>query len=236
VQPAQVFETFEQVEQSPVPLIAGYNSGEMLAQDLAILPPLPETQADFVSHVRQAYGDAADQFLALYPAALPRQSAYASIGDADYGWATEKLLRLHGAVTDRTWMYQFDHVYASAAARHLGAFHASDISFTFGNIGTGVAVPRNWPPPPQGPLDVRMSDAMMDLFVAFARDASPGPTWPRYDAARSWHVVFRDGEAQPAERFKPGMFAVHDEHIARLRREDVSWDWGNVGIAAPPHM
>ena len=230
----QIFETFERGEQTAVPLIAGYNSGEILAQDPAVLPLLPETEAAFESHVRQAYGHAADRFLALYPAASPRSSAYASIGDAFYGWATEKLLRLQSILTNQTWMYHFDHVYASAAARHLGAFHASDISFTFGNIGADAKVPSNWPAPAQESIDFRMSETMMDRFVAFARDGAPGPAWPLYDAAASRHVVFSDGDAEAANGFLPDMFALHDEHIKRLRRDDASWNWGNVGIAALP--
>lgn len=146
--PAQIFETFDRGGQAQVPFIAGYTSGEQRGLDPGTLPPFPSDPDAFRTSVSAAYGELAPAFLQLYPPDMVVDSSYAAVRDAYYGWAVERLLRAHARWTGAAWMYYFDHVYASAAARVLGAFHASDIAFTFGNIGPDALTPANWPASP----------------------------------------------------------------------------------------
>lgn len=238
VQPAQIFETFEQGRQAKTPFIAGFNSGEQRALDAGALPPFPATTAEYEARARAGYGDLADEFLRLYPAHAVTDSSYAAVRDAYYGWAVELLVRAHSKVTPATWMYSFDHVYPSAAARGLGAFHASDVFFVFGHVGPGSITLPNWPSPPQGPKDIAMSETLMDYWVAFARRGRPEadgrPTWAPFDAAGQAYVAFREGEAVPGHHLSPGMFELQDAYIRRLAAAGRTWSWANMGIAAAP--
>jgi para-nitrobenzyl esterase len=238
VQHQQVFETFAQGLQAKVPFIAGYNSGEQRALDPGTLPPFPADPVDFETRVRAAYGDLADEFLRLYPPHMVTDSSYDAVRDAYYGWAVERLLRDHRAVTPDAWMYYFDHVYAAADARGLGAFHASDIFFTFGLIGPDTQVPPNWPAPAAEAGDARMARMMMGCFASFARHGNPAsessPAWPAFDADRGSCLVFREGDAIATGRPMPGMFELHDAHFARLMKAGVPWTWVNMGTAATP--
>tara|TARA_B110001454_G_scaffold189118_1_gene187534 strand:- start:2652 stop:4244 length:1593 start_codon:yes stop_codon:yes gene_type:complete len=238
VQHRQIFETFEQGLQAKVPFIASFNSGEQRALDPGTLPPFPSDPVDFETRIKEAYGDLAPEFLRLYPASSVTDSSYDAVRDAYYGWAVEHILRHHSAITPSTWMYYFDHIYPSANERGLGAFHASDIFFTFGQIGPDTQVPPNWPSPAQGPDDVRMARTMMDYFVAFAATGKPDvaeyPLWPRFDRPGQACLVFRDGEALPSTHILPGMFELFDAHFARMRKAGVAWTWENMGTAAVP--
>ena len=239
VQTAQIYETFEAGRQAKVPFLSGFTSGEMKAFDAGVLPPFPATPAEYEAHVRAAYGEMAPAYLRLYPAATPADSAQAAARDAFYGWAIERMLKLHVDAGQNAWLYYFDHVYPSAEARGVGAFHSSDVPFVFGNVGPGALAPRNWPsPPPARPEDIAMSDALMDYWTAFARTGRPDPAgrpaWPAFTGPDGGYMAFRAGQAAPSSGLLPEMFEVQDAHMRRLRADDRAWTWINTGIAAPP--
>lgn len=236
VQHAQIYETFDQGLQARVPLIAGFTSGEQRGLDPGLLPPFPQDAADFERKMCQAYGEHAGEFLRLYPAQAVVDSSYAAVRDAYYGWAVERLLQAHHRLTPSTWMYLFDHVYRSAEQRGLGAFHASDVQFTFGNVGAGSPTLRNWPAPPDAPADVEMAEVMMNHWTALARSGRPEgeglAAWPVFDLERQCCLVLRDGSATSLERLMPGMFEFQDAYMRRLQDAGIPWTWANMGTAA----
>lgn len=238
VQRAQIFETFAQGNQAKVPFITGFNSGEQRALDPGALPPFPRTPAEYEARVRSAYGDLADAFLRLYPAGSVTDSSYAAVRDAYYGWAVEQLARTHSKLTPSTWVYYFDHVYPSAAARGLGAFHSSDVAFVFGSVGPGAVTLSNWPSAPSGGEDVAMSHTLMDYWVAFARTGRPAPkgqpTWPSFEVGQRSYMALRDGAAVPSAELMPGMFELQDAYMRRLEAAGRNWSWANMGVAATP--
>jgi para-nitrobenzyl esterase len=89
----------------------------------------------------------------------------------------------------RTFLYQFDWE-SPARGGAMGARHGLEIPFVFGTIhnegndraiGTGESVER-------------LSQQMMDAWIAFATDGDPshdgiGP-WPEYDTEDRWTMVF----------------------------------------------
>jgi para-nitrobenzyl esterase len=76
----------------------------------------------------------------------------------------------------RTWMYLFGWR-SPARGGVCGACHALDLPFVFGNLdAAGMAAFAG-----EGPEAQALAEAMMDAWVAFARDRAP---WPSYDAAR----------------------------------------------------
>src|SRR3569623_3794381 len=62
----QLVDTFARGEQAPVPLIAGFDSGEIRSLRF-LLPPLPHSAEASGGEIRASYGDLADAWLKQYP-------------------------------------------------------------------------------------------------------------------------------------------------------------------------
>lgn len=95
------------------------------------------------------------------------------------------MLRYARARTAPTWIYQFD--WPSPALRGwLGACHAVEIPFVFGNFDPpGIAKFAG-----AGPDADALAAAVMARWAAFVRDGSPGADWPAFDpvAPRQLHI------------------------------------------------
>jgi para-nitrobenzyl esterase len=103
-----------------VPLLAGFNSGEI--RSLRILaPPPPATASEYESTIRERYLDLADEFLRLYPSTNMQESIWATTRDALYGWTAERLVRKQTALGQPSFLYFFDHGYPAEEAAGLHA-------------------------------------------------------------------------------------------------------------------
>lgn len=232
VLPRQLVDVFDRGEQAPVPVLAGFNSGEI--RTLRVLaPPPPATAADYVKAIREKYRDRADAFLRLYPADNLQESILANTRDALYGWTSERLVRKQSALGQPSYLYLFDHGYPAAAAAGLHAFHAAELPYVFGNFD---GTPPNWPKVADTPAERALSDAMLDYWTSFARAGAPrarnAPDWPAFggDAA---YMAFKDAP-QPSRQLMPGMYELHEEVMCRRRAQGaLAWNW-NTGIVAPP--
>ncbi len=239
VQPREILETFEQGREQHVPLIIGFNRDEArsFVGYPGVVPPIPPDAATYEKLIRCRYGDLSDSYLTVYPAAHPKDSVFAAIRDAFYGWAAEKLAREHSKRAP-TWLYRFDHVTAPAAVKELGAYHASELQFVFGDVGGHAPSWLNFLGSPQRPSDVKMSAVIMDYWVTFARNGRPDPggqpTWVPFDAETEAQMAFHDGAAVSSAHLEAGMFGLHEEVVARRRRAgDMPWFINNVGLGAP---
>ena len=93
----QLVDVFDKGEQAPVPLLAGFNSGEI--RSLRVLaPPPPANAAEYESTIRDRYLDLADEFLRLYPSTNMQESIFATTRDALYGWTAQRLVRKQTAL------------------------------------------------------------------------------------------------------------------------------------------
>lgn len=229
--PRQLVDTFERGEQAPVPLMAGFTSGEIRGLRF-LLPPAPESAASYAADIRSRYGDLAGEYLRLYPADdLPQRQLQAS-RDVVFGWAAERLVRNQQAIGQPSYLYYFDHDYPAAAAADLTAFHASEVPFVFGTINS---TPSSWPVIPNTPEERRISDAMVDYWASFARTGAPvatdGPAWAPFSHDRSY-LIFNHGPTLSTQ-FMPGMFALHEQAMCRRRQSGAqSWNWRS-GSTAP---
>ena len=231
VLPDQLVNVFDRGEQARVPMIAGFNSGEI--RSLRILaPPAPADAATYEKRIRDRYGDLADAFLRLYPAIDFKESILATTRDALYGWTAERLVTKQAAVGVPAYLYLFDHGYPAADDAGLHAFHASELPFVFGTLG---ATPPRWPKVPQDRREVALSDAMMDYWTSFARTGRPqaaAASWPPFATGQAY---LRIGDTiERAHDLFPGMFALNEAVMCRRRASGTqAWNW-NVGLAAPP--
>jgi para-nitrobenzyl esterase len=175
--------------QMKVPLLIGSNKdeGNAFLAGLSIPPGLYET------YMRKLFGQYADEALALYPVkqtsevlpALSRMLTEVGFAStARFAARTESQAPLpRGSAS----LYQFTHV---PLGNPLGAFHAVEIPYVFGNIGLFASL---------GTLeqtDYDLSDAIMGYWTRFAATGNPngdGATvWPEYDPATDEHLELGD--------------------------------------------
>ena len=231
VLPQQMVEAFDQGKQAPVPLLAGFNQGEIRSL-MMLAPKPPATAADYEATIRDRYGDLADAFLKLYPAADYKESIIATTRDGLYGWTAERMVRKQTGLGQRAYLYMFDHGYPAMEAAGLHAFHASELPYVFGTIDT---LGPNWPKIPATPEEQALSDAMLDYWTSFARNGNPvaakAPAWPAYGTAGNY--MHFTAKPEPSKDLMPGMFALNEAVMCRKKATGkIGWNW-NVGLAAP---
>lgn len=226
----QLVDTFDRGEQARVPLLAGFNSGEIRSLTF-LAPPPPPTAADYEKIIRERYGDLAPEFLRLYPSTQLPESVLATTRDALYGWTAERLVKKQAAIGQAAFLYFFDHGYPDADAAGLHGFHASELPYVF---GTMARTPRLWPKIPSTPLETALSEAMIGYWTSFARTGHPRaakqPDWPDYGSTQAY-IAFGDGPSVSANLF-PGMYALHEDAVRRREADDLPWNW-NVGVISP---
>lgn len=233
--PHQIVDIFDRGEQAHVPLIAGFNSGEIKSMR-ALLPPAPATPATYEREIRKRYGDLTPAFLKLYPGDDMTASRLATVRDALFGWAAERMVRKQAADMP-AYLYLFDHAYPAASEKDLRAFHASEVPFVFGQVGPEAKLPPNWPRP-DGAGDIAMSDAMIGYWTSFARTGIPTaagqPAWPSFTPGK--HYMKFDAKPVASTDLYPGMYALNEEVMSRRRAAGNQQWFFNVGLAAPiPH-
>jgi para-nitrobenzyl esterase len=230
--PRQVVDVFDRGEQAKVPLLAGFNSGEI--RSLRVLaPPVPADAATYEKEIRARSADLADEFLRLYPAGNLQESIWATTRDSLYGWTAERLVVKQAALGVPSYLYLFDHGYPAADEKGLHAFHASELPFMWGNT---ERTPLNWPKVPDTAAEKKFSDAMLEYWVSFAKTGVPAasgqPAWPAYGKDRAY-MAFEDAP-MPKTHLMPGMYEFNEQVVCRRRAQGgIPWHW-NVGLASPP--
>ena len=228
----QLVDTFDRGEQARVPILAGFNSGEI--RSLRILaPPVPADAATYEAAIRARYADLADAFLRLYPSSDMAESVLRTTRDALYGWTAERLAAKQAALGIPSFLYYFDHSYPSADALGLHGFHASELPYMFGNADR---TPPHWPAIPAAPAEAALSEAMVSYWTSFARDGVPRapaqPRWRPYADGRAF-MAFADAP-RPGTHLLPGMYEFNEQVVCRRRvHGGIPWHW-NVGIVSPP--
>jgi para-nitrobenzyl esterase len=228
--PRQLVDIFDSGEQAAVPIIAGFNSGEIRSLR-RLLPPAPAEAEDYEAAIRTGYADLSDAFLKRYPATTIDESMLATTRDAMFGWTSERLVRTQSAIRQSAFLYFFDHGYPAADDMGLHAFHASELPYVFGNV---ARTPESWPKPPDSEMERNLSDAMMGYWVSFARDGKPDAAgWPAWGPYAPGEAYMRFADApQGGADLLPGMYELHEEVMCRRWATDIPWH-KNVGVIAP---
>lgn len=232
VLPGQLVDVFDRGEQAPVPILAGFNSGEIRSLRM-LAPAIPQGgAAEYERTIRARYGDLADAYLRLYPASDVGESILAATRDGLYGWTSERLAKAQTALGQSAFLYLFDHGYPTADAAGLHGFHASELPFMFGNLNR---TPPLWPKISRNETETRMSSAMLDYWTSFARTGRPAAAgavdWRPYGTTADY-MAFREAPVAEAG-LTPGMFDLHERAVCRRKAANLAWNW-NVGLASPP--
>ncbi len=237
VLPRQLVDVFDKGEQARVPLLAGFNSGEI--RSLMVLAPKPPANAAvYEKMIRDRYLDLADEFLRLYPSSNMPESILAATRDGLNGWTAERLVKKQAALGQPCFLYFFDHGYPAADNAGLHAFHASELPYVF---GTFDRTPPLWPKIPATPQETRLSDAMIGYWSSFARTGRPQvadePDWPAFGPNGAYMAFTTSPHA--SDHLLPGMYELNEEVVCRRRASgDAAWNW-NFGIASskiPPPL
>jgi para-nitrobenzyl esterase len=88
----------------------------------------------------------------------------------------------------KAYLYCFSHVPPNPRSKYLGAYHASEIAYVFGNLNS------------QNPLltetDRKLAEVMMSYWVNFAKSGDPNgpglPKWVVYDQTSEPYMDFGD--------------------------------------------
>ena len=164
--------------------------------------PKPTAQS-FVAQTRQRFGEHADAILAAYPASTDEEaleSAAALGSDTFIGYSTWKWLEMHGKTGQSPlYRYSFDRKIPVApdtkvngkvaTAKDIGARHAGEIEYVFGQLDTVPKV--MWEK-----SDRALSDQIMTYWSNFAKTGDPNgsglPEWPKYEAGSGYQVMHLD--------------------------------------------
>jgi len=227
----QMVTAFDEGKQAPVPLLAGFNQGEIRSL-MVLAPKAPASAAEYEAGIRERYGDLADAFLRLYPAADYKESIIATTRDSLYGWTAERLARKQTALGQPAYLYLFDHGYPAMDEAGLHAFHASELPYVFGTLAD---LPPRWPKIPDTAGEKALSDAMIGYWTSFARDAKPvaagAAAWQPYGTAANY--MHFTATPEPSAKLMPGMFEFNEAVMCRRKASGkAGWNW-NVGLAAP---
>ncbi|RIA46988.1 carboxylesterase type B [Hephaestia caeni] len=229
----QLAETFAREEQARVPVLAGFNEGEIRSLPF-LMPKAPESEAAYVADVRRRFGAQADAYLNVYPGADPKADVMASIRDGLYGWAAQYVVRQQAAAGQNAYLYYFRHSTPAQRARDLAAFHASELPYVFGQVGASAVLGPNWPRPPLTPAESQLSDAMMGYWTSFVRTGDPvaagEPDWPRF-TADEWGYLDIGDHPSPRRDFQPAAFGWADALVAARRRAGRGWRL-DIGFSA----
>jgi para-nitrobenzyl esterase len=176
---------------SEVSLIVG-----MVADDFGVAssaPPQRPTVASYQDAAQKKYGDMSADFLKLYPVStdddvIPMQKT----ATRDQGrvlidvWSSNQ-----AKISGKVYTYYFDRPIPWPAHPEFGAFHTSDVTYVFENLG---AVARPWEV-----VDYEVADAVSSYWMNFAATGDPNSkglaAWPAYkpDAHLTMEIGARMG-------------------------------------------
>jgi para-nitrobenzyl esterase len=234
--PDQLVNIFDRGEQAPVPLLAGFNSGEI--RSLRVLAPQPPASAAiYEGTIKSQYLDLADDFLRVYPSSNMNESILATTRDSLYGWTAERLAKKQTALGQPSYMYFFDHGYPAEDAAGLHGFHASELPYVFGYFDRTAPL---WPKIPATAQESALSNAMIGYWTSFAKTGKPvaanAPDWPLFGLGGAY-MAFTDAP-HPAVNLMPAMYKLNEQVMCRRRAEgDQQWGF-YVGLWSPklPHQ
>jgi para-nitrobenzyl esterase len=223
-------EAFDQGKQAPVPLMAGFNQGEIRSL-MMLAPKAPATAAEY-ERQSASYGDLADGFLKLYPAADYKESIIATYARCALRLDRERLARKQTALGQPAYLYMFDHGYPAADRCRAARLPRQRIALCVRHVRPDPAALAEDPGGGRGEGAVRRDARLLDQL---REAACPGRRMPRpgRPMARPPTTCTSPMHAACRGRADAG-------HVRAQRNGDVpaqgggktAWNW-NTGLYSP---
>lgn len=238
--PSQIIDRFEQGTQVNIPILIGFTNDEatpLLTYD-SWLPAVPKTKKQYVKGISERYPYDAEEYLELYLNQDLEQSVLNSVRDGFYGWAAQKIAKTTSKINSNIYLYYFDHAPEWSKKIGMGAFHGSELAYTFNNVKHGYKYSPSWPDYTANKADLEMADIMSDYWVSFAKNGDPNqkgrPAWKPYGDENRGYMLFHDGKAIPESNLLLGTFELHEKIVRQRRaRGTESWWLDSLGLLAP---
>jgi para-nitrobenzyl esterase len=206
--PEDVSLTFQSGKQNAVDVLTGSNKDEANfgicpGAGLAGRGGAGTTVATFKSGAERKFGEMADQYLKLYPAASDddaKKAAHEACAD-EITWNMRQWAAAQEKKGKKAYTYFFSHVQmvngpSGPQPSPQGATHTSEISFAWNNP-KGQAT-QTW-----NDVDTKLADQMSSYWVNFIAKGDPNGAglarWPEYKDMNGRVMVFADvPQAEPA--------------------------------------
>jgi para-nitrobenzyl esterase len=198
--------TFQAGKQNAVDVLTGSNKDEANfgicgpGAGLAGRGGAGMTAATFKSNAERKYGELADQYLKLYPAASDadaQRAAHEACAD-EITWNMRQWAAAESAKGKKAYTYFFSHIQnVNGQPSPQGATHTAEISFAWDNP-KGQAT-QTW-----NESDIKLADQMSSYWVNFITKGDPNGSglthWPEFKSlSKSTVMVFGDApQAEPA--------------------------------------
>jgi para-nitrobenzyl esterase len=175
--PDDQYKLYEAKKYNDVPILVGYNSDEG-----ASFSP-PKTPEDYITGVKNRYGQFTDELIKAYPVEkgnVPK-TARDLARDAAFGWHTWSWARLQANTgKSKVFYYYFDqHPDYPQGSPHFGygSPHGQEVAYVFGQLNSSN--------PQLTKSDFEVSDAMGTYWTNFAKYGHPNgngvPVWPAFN-------------------------------------------------------
>ncbi|ATL70237.1 carboxylesterase/lipase family protein [Nocardia terpenica] len=184
--PAYPADRFQQGRSHRVPLIIGTNKDEASLFRVfrsPIMPVTPDAVNAMLNAVAADHPDLPAERIAEITSAYPdldkTRGALAMSTDAAFRMPAHWVADAHSRHT-RTWMYRFDQATPMLKAARVGAGHATELPYVFGNFGSFDHDPTFWLGGRKAAMEV--SGRMMRRWLAFAEHGVPAAL----DGSKHW--------------------------------------------------
>lgn len=177
--PDDQYKLYEAKKYNDIPILVGYNSDEG-----ASFSP-PKTPDDYITGVKNRYGQFANDLIKAYPVeanSVPK-TARDLARDAAFGWHTWSWARLQANTgKSKVFYYYFDQHpdYPEGSPRFgYGSPHGQEVAYVFGQLNASN--------PQLSKSDFEISDVMGTYWTNFAKYGHPNgngvPQWPAFSDA-----------------------------------------------------
>jgi para-nitrobenzyl esterase len=179
----------------PVPLVIGTNRDEATLFKFMKSPLIPITEEKITAMLRQLGEEnpevalpTREQVLGAYEGVRQRMLGLGVARDIGFRMPTVWLTEGHAAIA-ATWLYRFDHATPMLRLIGIGAAHATELPYTWGNFAVSR---KDFTFKLGGRRAAReISIRLMRRWTDFAHGRAPGDGWPPYGEDRATLVIER---------------------------------------------